>query len=143
MRISDWCSDVCSSDLLRISVSAKAVEQQCVTEYPRHEELTSGSIAAQDADGCAGKVAGRLFGQPDCDLLVRRRHDCHEGTRPHGGRAAGAHFGGQVGGGADFAHASLEPHNPDARSEETTSELQSLMRTQYAVFRCKKKHTNC
>src|SRR3546814_6754303 len=96
MRISDWCSDVCSSDLLRISVSAKAVEQQCVTEYPRHEELTSGSIAAQDADGCAGKVAGRLFGQPDCDLLVRRRHDCHEGTRLHGGRAAGAHFGGQV-----------------------------------------------
>src|SRR3546814_18146411 len=85
MRISDWSSDVCSSDL-----------------YPRHEELTSGSIAAQDADGCAGKVAGRLFGQPDCDLLVRRRHDCHEGTRLHGGRAAGAHFGGQVGGGADL-----------------------------------------
>src|SRR3546814_5048437 len=89
---------------LRISVSAKAVEQQCVTEYPRHEELTSGSIAAQDADGCAGKVAGRLFGQPDCDLLVRRRHDCHEGTRLHGGR-----------------------------SEEHTSELQSLMRISYAV----------
>src|SRR3546814_3672474 len=130
MRISDWSSDVCSSDL------------------------------AQDADGCAGKVAGRLFGQPDCDLLVRRRHDCHEGTRLHGGRAAGAHFGGQVGGGADFAHASLEPHNPVAfeqmrlivsciarlapeiRSEEHTSELQSLMRISYAVFCLKKKKIN-
>src|SRR3546814_16315713 len=32
---------------LRISVSAKAVEQQRVTEYARHEELTSGSNAAQ------------------------------------------------------------------------------------------------
>src|SRR3546814_5297679 len=44
---------------LRISISAKAVEQQRVTEYARHEELTSGSIAAQDADGCAGQEIGR------------------------------------------------------------------------------------
>src|SRR3546814_8999294 len=32
--------------------------------------------------------------------------------------------------------------SPDARSEEHTSELQSLMRTSYAVFCLKKKQTN-
>src|SRR3546814_8014291 len=33
-------------------------------------------------------------------------------------------------------------HNPAARSEEHTSELQSLMRISYAVFCLKKKQTN-
>src|SRR3546814_7606743 len=38
----------------------------------------------------------------------------------------------------------LLPRNKGtARSEEHTSELQSLMRTSYAVFCLKKKHTTC
>src|SRR3546814_11123085 len=94
---------------LRISVSAKAAEQQCVTEYPRHEELTSGSIAAQDADGAAGKVAGRLFGQRESAQLVRPRPDCHEGTRLTVARHAGAPVSRRVRGRADIAHPTHTP----------------------------------
>src|SRR3546814_8239136 len=36
--------------------------------------------------------------------------------------------------------ARLSPHDPDIRSEEHTSELQSLMRISYAVFCLKKKN---
>src|SRR3546814_9548642 len=42
-------------------------------------------------------------------------------------------------------HLGLMPPDPPARSEEHTSELQSLMRTSYAVFclKKKKKHRKC
>src|SRR3546814_1139638 len=48
----------------------------------------------------------------------------------------------QVVAGTDIDHAlaGIVGHQPDARSEEHTSELQSLMRTSYAVFCLKKKN---
>src|SRR3546814_1769209 len=42
----------------------------------------------------------------------------------------------------DFPHASQRPEEEDSRSEEHTSELQSLMRISYAVFCLKKKKHN-
>src|SRR3546814_9551131 len=83
MRISDWSSDVCSSDLRR-----------------------------RRADGgAAGCEAGRRQGVGDRPAQCRRRR----GPGPF--RGAGG------------------------RSEEHTSELQSLMRISYAVFCLKKKTT--
>src|SRR3546814_8965133 len=93
MRISDWSSDVCSSDLC--------------------QRRTLRAAAAQR------RRAALLPGEPR--LAHAARHALVRGGRP------GAH---------PRAHA-LPP--PGSRSEEHTSELQSLMRISYAVFCLKKK----
>src|SRR3546814_2272999 len=112
MRISDWSSDVCSSDLVE----------------PVH-------LAGLD-DHALRRVAGVDQGLVHQLGLLRRRTF-----------VAGA--GSQVNGNVDFIRT---PHGRRLvplclgrpKSEEHTSELQSLMRISYAVF-CltkKNKHTN-
>src|SRR3546814_7801608 len=90
MRISDWSSDVCSSDL------------RCASRSPHVE------------------VGSRL---PSLQLSVSRilPAACHEAERP------------------PFALDKTFQYLPVFRSEEHTSELQSLMRISYAVFCLKKK----
>src|SRR3546814_1359464 len=90
MRISDWSSDVCSSDL-RIP-------------------------------GDAAVNAARL------GTAAERRNI---GARPDRGVDAGAVLGDGIAGDGD---------GRAGRSEEHTSELQSLMRISYAVFCLKKKN---
>src|SRR3546814_6457030 len=108
MRISDWSSDVCSSDL----VAART---------PREVKW----IVIRSRRVCA--VAAIGFDQ--CRLWPGRLAltDDHHGN--HGAVGAPRQFlsDAQLGG--------LAP-----RSEEHTSELQSLMRTSYAVFCLKKKN---
>src|SRR3546814_4016312 len=100
MRISDWSSDVCSSDL-------GAAEQERPEEGMADEPQPQSQAAGDGARGI--QRAGRL-----------RRADAH-GACPQHGRL----MSGQL---------------PSARrSEEHTSELQSLMRISYAVFCLKKK----
>src|SRR3546814_6183066 len=95
MRISDWRSDVCSSDL------------RC--------QGVVGQISERSALSIAEPRQRHLVRQGD----VRRRQAGEDaGWRSWGKRG--------VAGGAD-------------RSEEHTSELQSLMRISYAVFCLKKK----
>src|SRR3546814_6215103 len=105
MRISDWSSDVCSSDLqpsehFRADVSA-VLPQFC--QHPGHL-----LHVVQDDE-----VGYQLVVTHDLALLVL-----------------------DVLG--DDAFAAEE--RPFDRSEEHTSELQSLMRISYAVFCLKKKH---
>src|SRR3546814_9827366 len=104
MRISDWSSDVCSSDLAanRVTVS-KAVPRigLCLLEAQRNAALVFVHFQHHDVDFLAG---GHDLARMDIFL-------------------GPAHFG-----------------NVDQRSEEHTSELQSLMRISYAVF-CLKKQT--
>src|SRR3546814_1253344 len=100
MRISDWSSDVCSSDLSILGRSSLIG----VAMRPLLPALL-----------CLG-------------LLGCSREPAPPATEP--GTTAPASAPGQ-----DFAYAQL-------RSEEHTSELQSLMRISYAVFRLKKKHTH-
>src|SRR3546814_7055992 len=106
MRISDWSSDVCSSDLAGRAVAARigrgvAGQQQYRTAISQRRRRSL------------------LLHQPDDDRLHRgRRLDL---WRP--GRADHHAGGGRL----------------VARSEEHTSELQSLMRISYAVFCLKKK----
>src|SRR3546814_9648742 len=103
MRISDWSSDVCSSDLAEI-VAHRLAELRLQGRVVEHvvDELEG------DAEAAAEALQRRL---------LRGRPVGH-----HGADAAG---GGEQRGGL--------------RSEEHTSELQSLMRISYAVFCLKKK----
>src|SRR3546814_10310470 len=115
MRISDWSSDVCSSDLVALD--------------RRHDDLALGPLG----------VTGLFLGFDERDQVRDRllHHACgfHHLRQKH---LAGAE---QI---ADHVHALHQRtfDHLDRRSEEHTSELQSLMRTPYAVFRLKKKKTN-
>src|SRR3546814_3881097 len=102
MRISDWSSDVCSSDL----------------DIPgrRHR-----GRANQLADPDAGRW-------PDRDPQPGPWRGAGNRTRRRGDRPR---YGGGDGAG--------DGRDQDLRSEEHTSELQSLMRISYAVFCLKKK----
>src|SRR3546814_4895108 len=93
MRISDWSSDVCSSDLR----NAAFIFRSSVSQFVALDDET--------APSCDGAM------QPSRASLRAKRSNPERFTR-----------------------------NLD-RSEEHTSELQSLMRISYAVF-CLKKKTN-
>src|SRR3546814_3848629 len=111
MRISDWSSDVCSSDLLRLVIGvgdgagAKAVAQRIGDVIGLHDLGDIVEMLVEEAFPVMGEAPFR--------------HD-----RP----AA-----------RDDAGDTLRRHRDIGRSEEHTSELQSLMRISYAVFCLKKK----
>src|SRR3546814_3194384 len=124
MRISDWSSDVCSSDLDR----------------PRRAEIPAGVSGRYGRDSAGSPAVGRQLSQ--------LHHAVHHGIRdrlpaadlPDADRTVGAGDARATGvGSALYDRGGLR----DRRSEEHTSELQSLMRISYAVF-ClnKKKRTN-
>src|SRR3546814_10428741 len=102
MRISDWSSDVCSSDL-RQGDAAAQVQGEGLVEILDADHLGSGHV-----------------------LGAHLRHSAPK--RPAAGyrHAADRRVAGRSG----------------RRSEEHTSELQSLMRISYAVF-CLKKKKSC
>src|SRR3546814_1271321 len=113
MRISEWSSDVCSSDL--------------IPETARNADLVLQPYPGQDA-----AIAGGIL-----HVILREGWEDKAFCEAHVG--------------ADRIEAlrrSVEPLTPDhverragLRSEEHTSELQSLMRNSYAVFCLKKKNT--
>src|SRR3546814_2740475 len=116
MRISDWSSDVCSSDLersIRRQVSGKDVQGQ--------DRPCKGG-AARSANSCgSGKylcVRGAAFGGDRAGTGQRTDQQAAAGafSRRDQGGAVGSHIGRRI----DIA-----------RSEEQTSELQSLMRNSY------------
>src|SRR3546814_9917945 len=103
MRMSDWSSDVCASDLMGLPV-AKLVVATNVNDI-LHRALTRG-------DYSAGHVTPTAT--PSMDIQVSSNFE--RLLFDLSGRDGGA-----------------------IRSEEHTSELQSLMRISYAVFCLKKK----
>src|SRR3546814_4334761 len=114
MRISDWSSDVCSSDL---AIRGFEVEDEFPGLGRRIFKLDAREISA------TGNQAGRLsvaFEDVTESRLLERHKDILA---------------------AELSH---RIKNSLQRSEEHTSELQSLMRISYAVF-CltkKKRYTN-
>src|SRR3546814_8653563 len=109
MRISDWSSDVCSSDLPPLRSRA--------------------SILRDAADGSKRRDGHRPDSESGLTSLV-----CEDGC---GQRGSFPYFPGQAAeGGADPGSRGPAPR----RSEEHTSELQSLMRISYAVFCLNKKN---
>src|SRR3546814_10791213 len=112
--MSDWSSDVCSSDLYAARACVRAcvgheaaflkrmgIDQRSVHSPPARRRPLRRRIAAENGRGDSG---GRIVGKPE----LRRWQ---------------IELGRQIG-----------------RSEEHTSELQSLMRISYAVFCLKKKN---
>src|SRR3546814_8873566 len=111
MRISDWSSDVCSSDL------------------QQRGPVPLGFTAKQLDDRAQPLVAQRLE-DADIDDLVAQLASVEKIERGERLEQPFMAFGQQ----GDVKH----PRAP--RSEEHTSELQSLMRISYAVFCLKKKN---
>src|SRR3546814_3180745 len=96
MRISDWSSDVCSSDLI-LAVDEDAHQQrEEQRQHQRHFDDGGAALLARQGKACLADVA--------------------DAPRKYAGTG-------------------------HARSEEHTSELQSLMRISYAVFCLNKKTT--
>src|SRR3546814_5567741 len=125
MRISDWSSDVCSSDLLAAQIYG---------EPPANGYVYGGSGGGRRSPGCmeygTGVYTGALPYHSGGNVepygtksRVRSEQPVHFGLMFNVQRLLGDRIGAVV------------------RSEEHTSELQSLMRISYAVFCLKKK--NC
>src|SRR3546814_5000564 len=111
MRISDWSSDVCSSDL------------------PVPEKLKPEIATTRSTAGSCPKAAST------CSITLRVRLAlASPGACMSTSRKPWSSFGRKAVG--SWNHAQPRP-----RSEEHTSELQSLMRISYAVFCLKKKKT--
>src|SRR3546814_1494080 len=131
MRISDWSSDVCSSDLHLAAAGGTAQFMAAAFDQQRAEPFEQSLVRLAEAgeteqtaqwlpeitDGLVRRDEGQarafdgLFAvQPPQAIAQRQRLDLLQYTRK--------------------------------RSEEHTSELQSLMRTSYAVFCLKKKNNN-
>src|SRR3546814_7987268 len=125
MRISDWSSDVCSSDLFRMANAGSG-------RHHLHVARLRPALVAE-----AVLMADRAFTNIGDDFHVAVRMRRKAGVR-----------------GDDIVvpDAKASPVHPVRilvvrkgemmRSEEQTSELQSLMRISYAVFCLKKKKTN-
>src|SRR3546814_6746255 len=127
MRISDWSSDVCSSDLARdalverrdLAAAAQPLHHAVVVQAVGDGGLPVGQVEA--LEGLEHDVRGLGV---EIDVELRRRGDVaaagHRAAHHHQPRDAPGQRGVE-------------------RSEEHTSELQSLMRISYAVFCLKNK----
>src|SRR3546814_7783891 len=138
MRISDWSSDVCSSDL-HFSDGAKAELRHDLTKLFRDEEEI-----VDDIFGLAGKArAQHRVLRRNADRagvqMTFAHHDAPGGDQRRGCKAelvrAQQRADRDVAAGAKTAvHLPGDAAAQAVRSEEHTSELQSLMRTSYAIF---------
>src|SRR3546814_3209775 len=132
MRISDWSSDVCSSDLSGDRLCARLhdrriqVAEAVSGQLPQPRRLSRGLHGGDRPAPVRGDEAPVA---PDRRLLVSARRHSNRCVLAIGTSARGA-----VGARSGCPKLS--------RSEEHTSELQSLMRISYAVFCLKKKKNN-
>src|SRR3546814_6075487 len=115
MRISDWSSDVCSSDLTSREDFAEGHVVDRIVGYgiAWHEGQLFGWV--NQLIGVLTAIGLIVMAVSGFILWRRRKPDDALGAPP--------------------------PARVPARSEEHTSELQSLMRNSYAVFCLKKKKT--
>src|SRR3546814_1070519 len=128
MRISDWSSDVCSSDLVdeaRIVIIAGSGAEGDMIGDDRYVEDDVGLIAEIAAVRLGIEAAMPLGLEP-----ARRR--------PVGDVADRAGERPETIESALRTEQRFHPFEIEKRSEEHTSELQSLMRISYAVFCLKK-----
>src|SRR3546814_5693318 len=118
MRISDWSSDVCSSDLVTLVHRPPAVDR---ARHRHADRAIGGQGAALGAATHRREIEpARAFARSrEARELLRLRVPDH-----------------RIDVAADAVRGRFE------RSEEHTSELQSLMRNSYAVFCLKKKKRN-
>src|SRR3546814_7051377 len=122
MRISDWSSDVCSSDLLTTAMAAaQQAAQHAVTAARTSYEKVTGS-PFQDIGRLDDYAADVVRALGDVDLLK-------------------SHFTGRALGEIDFEQVKAAIKTAEGgekrrelRSEEHTSEIQSLLRDSYTAL---------
>src|SRR3546814_2190649 len=136
MRISDWSSDVCSSDLFldhwrqpdaRRGLGLRAVFAGALLAFAQHAGrpvrgrlgLGPGLAGQAVAAGAARDRRGIGGAAPVEQVVARARHVADHLDRTLTGAARVA---------------AADPWHAVVRSEEHTSELQSLMRHSYSVF---------
>src|SRR3546814_5076991 len=107
MRISDWSSDVCSSDLRKLADANEAL-----------------SVAREARAGAAARAEALEARRQEMNRIAGERFECPPPLLPE-----------RVG----FDPDEMKDASQCSKSEEHTSELQSLMRISYAVFCLKKK----
>src|SRR3546814_5287211 len=129
MRISDWSSDVCSSDLVLRGPQG--------TLFGRNTTGGAINIISKDpTDRFEGEVSGKVGNRANKEIGAIVNIPLAEGL------AARATYNFRnISDGAGTNRALNRPlaNVKSHRSEEHTSELQSLMRISYAVFCLKKK----
>src|SRR3546814_9320622 len=125
MRISDWSSDVCSSDLQDGEVLAQVLVDRLGLgrRFDDEEVLGHGRLGLSLSGAWAEWEPRQYIGFAE------------EDARSLGHGRSGLHLfivESRRGGGCQVLSVSGRPRR--SRSEEHTAELQSLMRTAYAVF---------
>src|SRR3546814_4355690 len=135
MRISDWSSDVCSSDLRAAILLAAA---PLAVPYAFNYDLTTVTAAAMlAAIRFRGRIGPFLVGAGVAVCLLPGAVIVLNAARlPLGPLLLAAFVLALLAALEGDRRAGQRPITP--RSEEHTSELQSLMRISYAVFRLKK-----
>src|SRR3546814_2270607 len=126
MRISDWSSDVCSSDLQPFRLWARLRSRLALLPIDR-AGARKGLIREHGEEGPpskSGAVPATVSGERDA-----HPHPSQKGTDAATGPDAKS---------CEAWEGCASSY--DLRSEEHTSELQSLMRISYAVFCLKKKN---
>src|SRR3546814_2949433 len=118
MRISDWSSDVCSSDLCLAYIDNGGISVDELMEIVPAPDFPTGALILGRSGARSAYQTGRG------SIIVRSRHVIEENR---GDRRS-----------ILLTEIPFQ-QGKNARSEEHTSELQSLMRISYAVFCLKKK----
>src|SRR3546814_2231069 len=121
MRISDWSSDVCSSDLLR---TARRDTAHADVAKAGHGGRAHRTTVVRDRR----RISWRGCGRAACSVMCDRQ--CFDAGG--GSVCFAAHRAFDQPGAEQWRYPEVR------RSEEHTSELQSLMRISYAVFCLKK-----
>src|SRR3546814_8489257 len=160
MRISNWSSDVCSSDLLYVHLYRRQHADPSRNDEGLGKKARSPTFPAgpplhhrQSGPGAAGEAAHQWRMLPGAGIRcagkgepqLPRRGGALRPLKPKGVPRPGASV-------APPVAATDRPHDMvdmpgllflgHRRSEEHTSDLQSLMRISYAVFGSTKKHTH-
>src|SRR3546814_4148496 len=119
MRIGDWSSDVCSSDLLQADALIEAFSNGIIKSVANDIGVLAIFPGADIVDQLVERVLVAIVGRDDQDLAAPddEGHACLQ----------------------QFLRIVVESELVEDRSEEHTSELQSLMRISYAVFCLKNK----
>src|SRR3546814_1592461 len=131
MRISDWSSDVCSSDLRPVFATggsfrvggAPGIDKNLVAFRATRGEMVDIRKPGNDNGGVV--------------VVHVQANDYFDAKVAQGAAQVAAPMAVRAG-----TYASQDAQQSMSRSEEHTSELQSLMRISYAVFCLKKKQQN-
>src|SRR3546814_6005911 len=136
MRISDWSSDVCSSDLSPASASSSSARSRggraATAGWATRACSTLGTGDGTRDSGCGGKVYTSRLPTRGTDHALVDPARVHPAAWLHAARFRTVHRRAAADRAGDDRR-TVQGRRP-GRSEEHTSELQSLMRISYAVL---------